>query len=90
MPRARRSTYRRGFVEYQSKRKRDTDILANLSKQNFVELRDKCNPVFLARNKMDITLNRVLPRHWVPLYTMMTHTTCLMRKRCRVTTGVPA
>lgn len=64
------------FVEYQSMRKRNTDILANLSKQNFVELRDKVqSPVFLARKKMDITLNRVLPRHWVPLYTMMTHTT---------------
>ncbi|HJQ68348.1 MAG TPA: NAD(P)/FAD-dependent oxidoreductase [Blastocatellia bacterium] len=66
----------RVFVEYQGLRKRNTDILANLSKQNFIELRDKVqSPVFLARKKVDIALNRIFPRHWVPLYTMMTHTT---------------
>jgi kynurenine 3-monooxygenase len=64
------------FVEYQGLRKRNTDVLADLSKQNFVELRDKVqSPLFVARKKVDVALNKLFPRHWVPLYTMMTHTT---------------
>jgi kynurenine 3-monooxygenase len=64
------------FASYQAQRKRNTDVLAELSKSNFVELRDKVqSPLFLARKKVEIGLNKAFPRLWVPLYTMMTHTT---------------
>lgn len=64
------------FAEYQSLRKPNTDVLAELSKQNFVELRSKVeSPMFVARKKVEIVLNRVLPKAWVPLYSMMSHTT---------------
>jgi kynurenine 3-monooxygenase len=64
------------FREYQRERKPNTDALAELSQQNFVELRKKIrSPLFVARKKVDITLNSLLPKTWVPLYTMMSHTT---------------
>jgi kynurenine 3-monooxygenase len=64
------------FREYQRERKPNTDALAELSQQNFVELRKKIkSPLFVARKKVDITLNSLLPKMWVPLYTMMSHTT---------------
>ncbi|PPK71462.1 NAD(P)/FAD-dependent oxidoreductase [Actinokineospora auranticolor] len=64
------------FAEYQAIRKADTDVLADLSAANFVELRDRLSsPLFLARKKADLALNRLLGRRWVPLYTMISHTT---------------
>lgn len=64
------------FREYQSERKPNTDALALLSQQNFVELRKKIkSPLFVARKKVDIALNSLLPKTWIPLYTMMSHTT---------------
>lgn len=64
------------FREYQRERKPNTDALAELSQQNFDELRKKIkSPLFVARKKVDITLNSLLPKTWVPLYTMMSHTT---------------
>lgn len=64
------------FAEYQSLRKPHTDVLAGLSKQNFIELREKVeSPLFVARKKVEVVLNRVLPWAWVPLYSMMSHTT---------------
>lgn len=63
------------FAEYQNLRKRNTDVLAELSKQNFVELRKKVkSPFFVARKKVDVALNRILPEVWIPLYTMVSHT----------------
>jgi kynurenine 3-monooxygenase len=64
------------FGAYQQRRKRHTDTLADLSKQNFIELRDRVqSPWFIARKKADIMLNRVFPKNWSPLYTMIAHTT---------------
>lgn len=63
------------FAEYQRRRKPNTDVLAELSKENFVELREKIeSPLFVARKKVDVVLNRMFPRVWIPLYTMMSHT----------------
>jgi kynurenine 3-monooxygenase len=65
-----------GFAEYQNLRKRHTDVLAELSKQNFVELRERVrSPLFVARKKLDVALNRIFPKRWIPLYTLMAHTT---------------
>ncbi|HEX2079985.1 MAG TPA: NAD(P)/FAD-dependent oxidoreductase [Longimicrobium sp.] len=64
------------FREYQQARKRNTDALCELVKQNFVELRDTANqPAFVARKKVDLWLSRLLPGRWMPLYTMVVHTT---------------
>jgi kynurenine 3-monooxygenase len=64
------------FAEYQQLRKPNTDVLAELSKQNFIELRQRIeSPLFVARKKMEVMLNRVFPRAWTPLYSMMSHTT---------------
>lgn len=64
------------FADYERSRRPHTDTLAELSKANFVELRQKVqSPWFLARKRLDVTLNRLLPRTWLPLYTMIAHTT---------------
>lgn len=64
------------FVTYQNERKPNTDMLAELSKINFVELRDSVrSPVVGYRKKADLVLNRMMPRMWTPLYTLVSHTT---------------
>ncbi|RDZ26851.1 FAD-dependent monooxygenase [Lysobacter silvisoli] len=64
------------FADYERSRRPHTDTLAELSKANFVELRQKVqSPWFLARKRLDVALNRLLPRAWLPLYTMIAHTT---------------
>ena len=63
------------FQEYQHLRKVNTDTLAELSIQNFVELRDKVrSPMLSARKKVFASLHKVFPSAIVPLYTMMSHT----------------
>ncbi|HET8642654.1 MAG TPA: NAD(P)/FAD-dependent oxidoreductase [Pseudonocardiaceae bacterium] len=62
--------------EFQARRKPHTDVLAELTARNFVELRDRLrSPMFLARKRADLVLSRMFPRSWVPLYTMVSHTT---------------
>lgn len=64
------------FADYERSRRPHTDTLAELSKANFVELRQKVqSPWFLARKRLDVALNRLLPHSWLPLYTMIAHTT---------------
>jgi kynurenine 3-monooxygenase len=64
------------FRAYQDARKRHTDVLAELSKANFEELRRKVqSPWFVAHKRLDITLNRLWPKLWLPLYTMIAHST---------------
>lgn len=64
------------FQAYQSARRAHTDVLCELSKANFVELRQKVrSPWFLARRRLDLAIHRLLPRVWIPLYTMVAHTT---------------
>lgn len=80
------------FIEFQALRKRNTDALADLSVQNFFELRDKVrSPVLQARKKMDMVLHKVLADSWLPLYTLITHTTIpyadaieRYRRQCRI------
>jgi kynurenine 3-monooxygenase len=64
------------FGAYEAKRRPHTDVLCELSKANFVELRQKVrSPWFLARKRLDITLNKLMPTIWMPLYTMIAHST---------------
>lgn len=64
------------FRAYEHARRPHTDILAELSKANFIELKQKVkSPWFVARKRLDVLLNRLLPKTWLPLYTMIAHTT---------------
>jgi kynurenine 3-monooxygenase len=64
------------FASYEKARRQHTDALAELSKANFTELRQKVqSPWFVARKKIDLSLNRLWPNTWLPLYTMIAHTT---------------
>ncbi|MEV0623428.1 NAD(P)/FAD-dependent oxidoreductase [Nonomuraea sp. NPDC050404] len=67
---------RAAFAAYESARKPHTDVLAELSAQNFLELRDGMrSPLRLARKRLDLMLHKAFPRTWVPLYTLVSHTT---------------
>jgi kynurenine 3-monooxygenase len=64
------------FQAYQLARRTHTDVLCELSKANFVELKQKVrSPWFLARKRLDLAIHRVSPQAWIPLYTMIAHTT---------------
>lgn len=64
------------FAEFQALRKPNTDVLAQLSIDNFHELRDTARrPVVTARKRTSIFLNRLFRQHSVPIYTMISHTT---------------
>ncbi|MGB3440033.1 MAG: NAD(P)/FAD-dependent oxidoreductase [Actinophytocola sp.] len=65
-----------GLRVFEARRRAHTDVLAELSKQNFLELRDGMrSPLFLARKKADLVLHKLFPNRWTPLYTMIAHTT---------------
>ncbi len=65
----------RAFAEYFARRKPNTDALADLAVQNFIEMRDKtASRTFRARKKLDHILEAALPRTYLPLYTMVTFT----------------
>jgi kynurenine 3-monooxygenase len=64
------------FRAFQGARKVHTDVLADLSKQNFVELSERVKSHrFIARKKIELLLNRLFPTTWIPLYTLVSHTT---------------
>jgi kynurenine 3-monooxygenase len=64
------------FRAYEKARREHTDVLCELSKANFVELRRKVQSLwFVARKRLDLVLNRLWPGAWLPLYTMIAHTT---------------
>ncbi len=53
--------------EYQKKRKRHTDVLADISKDNFNRLmRDKKADYIAVYDKLDDTLHSLFPRLWLP------------------------
>src|SRR5207237_1259060 len=65
----------RAFAEYFARRKENTDALANLAVQNFIEMRDKtASKAFRAKKKLDHLLEGLLPGIYLPLYTMVTFT----------------
>jgi kynurenine 3-monooxygenase len=65
----------RAFSEYFSRRKENTDALADLAIGNFIEMRDKtASKTFRAKKKLDHLLEAALPGTYLPLYTMVTFT----------------
>jgi kynurenine 3-monooxygenase len=61
------------FAEFQKSRKADTDAIADLAIENFVEMRDRvADPRFLFRKKVELELERKYPGRFVPKYAMVT------------------
>jgi kynurenine 3-monooxygenase len=66
---------KKAFSEYFQRRKENTDALADLAVQNFIEMRDKtASKTFRAKKKVDHWLEAALPGIYLPLYTMVTFT----------------
>jgi kynurenine 3-monooxygenase len=61
------------FTEFESSRKADTDAIADLAIENFVEMRDRvADPRFLFRKKVELELEKRYPGRFVPKYAMVT------------------
>ena len=58
---------------FDRRRKTDTDAIAELALENFVEMRDKvADPAFLFRKRVEAVLAQLCPERFTPLYTMVT------------------
>ena len=61
------------FTEFEKARKINTDAIADLALENFVEMRDRVSdPRFLFRKKLELALEARYPRVFVPKYAMVT------------------
>ncbi|HTK96112.1 MAG TPA: NAD(P)/FAD-dependent oxidoreductase [Terriglobales bacterium] len=61
------------FARFEAARKENTDAIADLALENFVEMRDKvADPRFLFRKKVELALEAKYPGHFVPKYAMVT------------------
>lgn len=59
--------------EFQQLRKPDTDAIAQLALDNFIEMRDLvADADFLLRKKIEGKLYELFPDRWIPLYPMVT------------------
>jgi kynurenine 3-monooxygenase len=59
--------------EFQRLRKPDTDAIAQLALDNFIEMRDLvADAEFLLRKKIEAKLHELYPDQWIPLYSMVT------------------
>ncbi len=64
------------FARYQSLRKKETDAIAELSLDNFVEMRDKVgNEEFLQKKELDRWLHDNFPEIWIPMYNQVSFST---------------
>lgn len=58
---------------YQRSRKPNTDAIAELAIQNFIEMRDLVStPAFIFRKKVEMRLQMLFPDRWTPLYSQVT------------------
>jgi kynurenine 3-monooxygenase len=61
---------------FYQRRKPNTDALAEMSRQNFAELRDTVrSPAVRLEKACDVVLEKVLRHRWMPLHAMITNTT---------------
>jgi kynurenine 3-monooxygenase len=67
------NNWERVFPEFEEARKINTDAIADLALENFVEMRDRVSdPRFLFRKKIELALEAKYPRLFVPKYAMVT------------------
>jgi kynurenine 3-monooxygenase len=65
--------WERVLSEFELSRKINTDAIADLAVENFVEMRDRvADPRFLFRKKVELALEAKYPRLFVPKYAMVT------------------
>jgi len=65
--------WERVFREFEEARKVNTDAIADLAVENFVEMRDRvADPHFLFRKRVELALETRYPRLFVPKYAMVT------------------
>ena len=61
------------FSAFEKSRKADTDAIADLAIENFVEMRDRvADPRFLFRKQVELALEQKYPGRFVPKYAMVT------------------
>jgi kynurenine 3-monooxygenase len=61
------------FTEFERHRKPNTDAIADLALENFIEMRDKVgDPNFLLRKKVELALEARFPGTFIPKYAMVT------------------
>ena len=59
--------------EYEAARKPNSDAIADLAVQNFIEMRDLVGkPNFLLRKKIEARIHEKFPEKWLPLYSQVT------------------
>ena len=65
--------WERVFSEFETARKENTDAIADMAVENFVEMRDRvADPRFLLRKKVELALETKFPNRFVPKYAMVT------------------
>ena len=65
--------WNRVFSEFERARKENTDAIADLAIENFIEMRDRVgDPRFLFRKKVELALQAKFPDRFVPKYSMVT------------------
>jgi len=63
----------RVFANFESARKTNTDAIADMAIENFVEMRDRvADPRFLLKKKVELALQARFPQLFVPKYAMVT------------------
>jgi kynurenine 3-monooxygenase len=68
-----RTDWERIFAEFEAVRKLNTDAIADMAVENFVEMRDRvADPRFLFRKKVELALEAKYPQLFVPKYSMVT------------------
>jgi kynurenine 3-monooxygenase len=61
------------FNKFQTERIPNTNAIAELAFQNFIEMRDLvADPDFLLRKKIEQKIHQLYPDQWIPLYSMVT------------------
>ena len=61
------------FKEFEEARKINTDAIADMAIENFVEMRDRVgDPRFLLRKKVELALEAKYPQLFIPKYSMVT------------------
>jgi len=65
--------WNKAVASFQELRKVDTDAIAQLALDNFIEMRDLvADADFLLRKKIEAKLHTLYPDKWIPLYSMVT------------------
>jgi kynurenine 3-monooxygenase len=65
--------WKKVFKEYQESRKANTDAIAELAKENFIEMRDLiAQPRYQLKKKIEAELFKKYPHRFIPKYSMVT------------------